>query len=54
MLPRSNSWLKADYRRIAARRGKKIAGAAVGRKVLTLVFYGLRDSEVRCLARDAA
>jgi transposase len=55
MLPRSGSWLKADYRRIAARRGKKIAGVAVGRKVLTLVFYGLRDGAVRCLAeQDAA
>jgi transposase len=55
MLPRSNSWLKSDYHRIAARRGKKIAAVAVGRKILTLVFYGLRDGEVRCLAEgDAA
>jgi|SRR5947209_12198426 len=27
---------------------------AVGRKILTLVFYGLRDGEVRCLAEKAA
>ena len=54
MMPRSTSWLKADYRRIAARRGKKIAAVAVGRKILTLVFYGLRDGEVRCLADTAA
>lgn len=50
MRPRSYSWLKSDYHRIATRRGKKIAAVAVGRKILTLVFYGLRDGEVRCLA----
>lgn len=54
-VPRSHSWLKSDYRRIAARRGVKIAAVAVGRKILTLVFYGLRDGEIRCLAdQDAA
>ncbi len=45
--------LKADYHRIAARRGIKIARVAVARKLLTLVYYGLRDGEVRCLARAA-
>jgi transposase len=54
MRPRSYSWLKSDYHRIAARRGKKIAAVAVGRKILTLVFYGLRDGEVRCLAERQA
>jgi transposase len=54
-MPRSYSWLKSDYRRIASRRGPKIAAVAVGRKILTLVFYGLRDGEIRCLAQgDAA
>jgi transposase len=53
-VPRSGSWLKSDYRRIAARRGVKIAAVAVGRKILMLVFYGLRDGEVRCLADKAA
>ncbi len=43
--------LKADYHRIADRRGFKIATVAVARKLLTLVFYGLRDGEIRCLAR---
>jgi transposase len=43
--------LKADYHRIAARRGVKIARVAVARKLLTLVYYGLRDGEVRCLAK---
>jgi transposase len=45
--------LKADYRRIAARRGTHIARVAVARKLLTLVYFGLRDGEVRCLARAA-
>jgi transposase len=53
-VPRSNSWLKSDYRRIAARRGVKIAAVAVGRRILTLVFYGLRDGEIRCLADSEA
>jgi transposase len=54
MRPHSYSWLKSDYRRIATRRGKKIAAVAVGRKILTLVFYGLRDGEIRCLAEQEA
>jgi transposase len=55
-LPRSNAWLKSDKRRIAERRGNKIAAVAIARKILTLVFYGLRDGHIRCLAadRDAA
>ncbi|HZD66444.1 MAG TPA: IS110 family transposase [Acidimicrobiales bacterium] len=47
-------YLKADYHRIAGRRGKKIAAVAVGRKVLTLVFYGLRDGQIRSLATEDA
>jgi hypothetical protein len=27
---------------------------AVARKVLTLVYYGLRDGEIRCLAQAQA
>lgn len=46
--------LRADYRRIAERRGTKIARVAAARKLLTLVFYGLRDGEIRCLGREAA
>jgi transposase len=42
--------LSADYRRLAERRGKKIARVAAARKLLTLVYYGLRDGEIRCLA----
>lgn len=43
MLPRSNSWLKSDYHRIAACRGKKIAAGGRRAKILILVFHGLRD-----------
>jgi transposase len=34
--------LRADFERIAKRRGRKIAKVAVARKILTLCFYGLR------------
>ena len=48
--------LDAKYKTIAKRRGKNKARVALARKVLTLVFYGLRDGEIRCLApvKDAA
>jgi transposase len=39
--------------RIGARRGANIGKVAAARKLLTLVFYGLRDGHVRCLARPA-
>ncbi|HEX6393424.1 MAG TPA: IS110 family transposase [Acidimicrobiales bacterium] len=46
------------YRRIAERRGgkvgNKIAKVAAARKLLKLVYYGLRDGEIRCLNREAA
>jgi hypothetical protein len=41
--------LKADYHRIADRRPKNVARVAVARKLLTLVYYGLRDGTIRCL-----
>lgn len=43
--------IKSDYRRIAARRGVKVGRVAAARKLLTLVYYGLRDGEIRCLAQ---
>ncbi len=46
--------LKIDYHRIAERRGINVARVAVARKLLTLVYYGLRDGEIRCLARAGA
>src|SRR5205807_1955725 len=43
--------LQIDYHRIADRRGKYIARVAVARKLLTPVYFGLRDGEIRALAR---
>ena len=51
---RGNEKLRDDYRRIAERRGKYKARVAVARKLLTLVYYGLRDGEVRCLEATQA
>lgn len=42
--------LAASYTAIAKRRGANKARVAIARKTLTLVFYGLRDGEIRCLA----
>jgi transposase len=42
---------------IIARRGKEarnIAKVAAARRLLTLVFYGLRDGQIRCLTRPPA
>jgi transposase len=48
------TWLHEDFCRIAERRGKKKARVAVARKLLTLVYYGLRDGEIRALHQQAA
>jgi transposase len=39
--------------RLTERRGVNIAKVAAARKLLTLVYYGLRDGHIRCLARPA-
>ena len=49
---RDGTRLRAEFHAIAQRRGKYKARAAVARKLLTLVYYGLRDGEVRCLATE--
>jgi hypothetical protein len=39
---------------VGSRRGKEvrnIAKVAAARRLLTLVFYGMRDSQIRCLSR---
>jgi hypothetical protein len=47
--------LVANRARITERRGRNVATVAVARKLLTLVYYGLRDGHIRALARaDAA
>jgi transposase len=38
------------YDRVAVRRGVNVARVAAARKLLHLVYYGLRDGEIRCLA----
>jgi transposase len=39
--------------RIGEHRGANIGKVAAARKLLTLVYYGLRDGHIRCLARPA-
>jgi transposase len=47
---RSNAHLQAAFKAIADRRGKFKARTAVARKLLTLIYYGLRDGEIRSIA----
>lgn len=46
--------LRVDRDRIIDRRGKGIGKVAAARKLLTLVFYGLRDGHIRALTTHAA
>ncbi|MDH6291965.1 IS110 family transposase [Rhodococcus opacus] len=46
--------ISVDRKRIEARRGRNIAKVAAARNLLTLVYYGLRDGEIRALARHKA
>jgi transposase len=39
------------YERVKERRGTNVARVAAARKLLHLVYYGLRDGEIRCLAQ---
>jgi hypothetical protein len=39
--------------RIGERRGANTAKVAAARKLLALVYYGLRDGHIRCLNRPA-
>jgi len=50
---KGNEKLRADYKRIAEHAGKYKARVAVARKLLTLVFYAMRDGEIRCLESAA-
>ncbi len=45
--------LAADRARIIATRGRNIGVVAAARRLLTLVYYGLRDGHIRALAREA-
>ena len=46
--------LRQDRDRIAGRRGRNIGKVAAARKLLTLVYYGLRDGHIRCLDKAVA
>jgi transposase len=48
-MPADAGWLVSTRELIAERRGRQIATVAVARKLLTLVFYGLRDGHIRAL-----
>ena len=45
--------IRSTYRRVAERRGRNIGRVAAARKLLTLVYYGLRDGEIQCLNQTA-
>ena len=46
--------ISLDRAHIEDRRGKNIAKVAAARKLLTLVYYGLRDGHIRALTRQKA
>ena len=48
-IPSTTSWLAGTRAQITARRGRNIATVAVARRLLTLVYYGLRDGHIRAL-----
>jgi transposase len=47
-------WLSEKRAAIAGRRGRNVATVAVARKLLTLVYYGLRDGHIRALDQARA
>jgi transposase len=47
---RGQSLVAAHGRRVAERRGNGVGRVAAARKLLSLVYYGLRDGHIRCLA----
>jgi transposase len=49
----SGCWLTSTRAAITERRGRNTATVAVARKLLTLVYYGLRDGEIRALRAPA-
>ena len=42
--------IRRHHRRVGERRGNQIGRVAAARKLLILVYYGLSDGEIRCLA----
>ena len=46
--------IRPAWARVTKRRGKMIGRVAAARRILTLVYYGLRDGHISCLDREAA
>jgi transposase len=46
---RSDNPIRRHHHNVGERRGKQIGRVAAARKLLILVYYGLRDGEIRCL-----
>ena len=53
-LPEPHRFMPATRADITARRGRNIATVAVARRLLTLVYYGLRDGHIRALTPTEA
>jgi len=47
---RGDTSIRRHHHRVGERRGAQVGRVAAARKLLTLVYYGLRDGEIRCLA----
>jgi transposase len=52
-IPADAGWLVATREGIRERRGRGIAVVAVARRLLTLVYFGLRDGHIRALTPQA-
>jgi len=48
---RGDTPIRAHHQQVGERRGAQIGRVAAARKLLILVYYGLRDGEIRCLAK---
>jgi transposase len=48
---RGDTPIRAHHLSVGERRGKQVGRVAAARKLLILVYYGLRDGEIRCLAK---
>lgn len=47
---RGDTVIRRHHHQVGERRGTQIGRVAAARKLLILVYYGLRDGEIRCLA----
>ncbi|HYY19963.1 MAG TPA: transposase [Streptosporangiaceae bacterium] len=47
---RDDTPIRRHHTQVGGRRGTQIGRVAAARKLLILVYYGLRDGEIRCLA----